>query len=61
MIELPAGPTAGGISDFWQREIATLGEMGPPEKGAGGRHLVLPPGAEEPEDSDGFTCHRATG
>ncbi|MCV7131753.1 DUF1254 domain-containing protein [Mycobacterium hodleri] len=60
VIELPAGPTAGGISDFWQREIATLGEMGP-EKGAGGRHLVLPPGAEEPEDSDGFTCHRATG
>ena len=22
VIELPAGPTAGGISDFWQREIA---------------------------------------
>lgn len=60
VIELPAGPTAGGISDFWQREIATLGEMGP-EKGAGGKHLVLPPGVEEPVHSDGFTRHRATG
>ena len=60
VIELPAGPTAGGVSDFWQREIATLGEMGP-EKGAGGKHLVLPPGGEEPEDSDAIhatPCHR---
>ena len=60
VIELPAGPTAGGISDFWQREIAALGEMGP-EKGAGGKHLVLPPGAEQPESIDDFQVHRATG
>jgi len=60
VIELPPGHTAGGISDFWQREIAVLGEMGP-EKGSGGKHLVLPPGAAVPEQSDGFTLHQATG
>src|SRR5215218_1060144 len=25
VIELPAGPTAGGVSDFWQRETGALG------------------------------------
>ena len=29
VVELPPGPTAGGISDFWQREVAVMGEMGP--------------------------------
>jgi hypothetical protein len=33
MIELPAGPTAGGLSDFWQREFGILGEMGPDQGG----------------------------
>jgi hypothetical protein len=60
VIELPAGHTAGGISDFWQREIAVLGEMGP-DQGAGGRHLVLPPDAETPEHTDEFRPHRASG
>ena len=44
VIELPAGPTAGGVSDFWQREFGVLGEMGP-DQGRGGKHLVVPPGA----------------
>ncbi|MDO3635994.1 DUF1254 domain-containing protein [Mycolicibacterium arseniciresistens] len=60
VIELPAGHTAGGISDFWQREIAVLGEMGP-ERGAGGRHLVLPPGAGTPEHTDDLRVHHASG
>ena len=29
VIELPPGPTAGGVSDFWQREVGVMGEMGP--------------------------------
>ena len=45
MIELPAGPTAGGLSDFWQREFGILGEMGP-DQGRGGRHLIVPPGQQ---------------
>ena len=28
VIELPPGPTAGGVSDFWQREFGVMGEMG---------------------------------
>ena len=40
-----AGPTAGGISDFWQRECAVLGEMGP-DRGRGGRHVVVGPGQD---------------
>src|SRR4051812_5431296 len=47
VVELPAGPTAGGASDFWQREIGAMGEMGP-DKGQGGKHLIVPPGTEPP-------------
>jgi hypothetical protein len=61
VIELPPGPTAGGLSDFWQREFAIMGEMGP-ERGAGGKHLVLPPGEPVPDQVDpSFYVHRATG
>lgn len=51
VIELPAGPTAGGVSDFWQREVGALGEMGP-DKGAGGKTLVVAPGDDVPGDLD---------
>jgi len=37
VIEMPAGHTAGGLADFWQREQAVIGEMGP-DKGKGGKH-----------------------
>src|SRR4051812_24072458 len=43
VIELPAGPSAGGVSDFWQRECGVLGEMGP-DNGRGGKHVIVPPG-----------------
>ncbi len=59
VIELPPGPTAGGVSDFWQREIGSLGEMGP-DKGQGGKHLVVPPGQDAP-DADDFHVLRSTG
>lgn len=49
VIDLPAGPTAGGVSDFWQREIGAMGEMGP-DRGRGGKYVVLPPGASAPDD-----------
>src|SRR3954452_19836958 len=59
VIELPPGPPAGGVSDFWQRECGVMGEMGP-DRGRGGKHLILPPGGTAP-DADGiFTLH-ATG
>ena len=60
VIELPPGPTAGGISDFWQRECAVLGELGP-DRGQGGRHVVVPPGQDAPQVDDGTYVHQATG
>lgn len=59
VIELPPGPTAGGISDFWQREFGVMGEMGP-DADRGGKHLIVPPGAEPPED-DELRVLRSTG
>jgi hypothetical protein len=60
VIDLPPGPTAGGVSDFWQREVGVMGEMGP-DKGAGGRYLVLAPGQEPPTGTDGLHVLRSTG
>jgi hypothetical protein len=60
LIELPPGPTAGGLSDFWQREFAIMGEMGP-ERGAGGRHLVIPPGEDPPPVDPDVYVHQSTG
>ncbi|WP_307797441.1 DUF1254 domain-containing protein [Williamsia soli] len=60
VIELPAGPTAGGLSDFWQREIGVMGEMGP-DQGKGGRHLVIPPGGSVPEGADGYFLQHSSG
>ena len=53
------GPTAGGVSDFWQRECGVLGEMGP-DRGQGGKYLVVPPGAEAPVVDGAYTL-QATG
>ena len=36
VLEIPAGPTAGGFTDFWQRPITDSGQTGP-DKGAGGK------------------------
>jgi hypothetical protein len=60
VVELPPGPTAGGISDFWQREIGVMGEMGP-DRGQGGKHVIVPPGTEAPDAPDGFYMQRSTG
>jgi hypothetical protein len=40
--EVPAGAMAGGIVDFWQRPLTDTGQTGP-DKGAGGKYLVLGP------------------
>ncbi|MDR6906077.1 hypothetical protein J2X63_001763 [Agromyces sp. 3263] len=48
VIELPAGPTAGGVSDFWQREVGAMGEMGP-DRGQGGKYVILAPGVDAPD------------
>jgi hypothetical protein len=42
ILEVPAGLTAGGILDFWQRPMTDVGQIGP-EKGKGGKFLILGP------------------
>jgi hypothetical protein len=60
VVELPPGPTAGGVSDFWQREIGVMGEMGP-DRGQGGKHVIVPPGTEAPDVPAGFYVQHSTG
>ncbi|MEI7951682.1 MAG: DUF1254 domain-containing protein, partial [Synechococcaceae cyanobacterium ELA182] len=43
VVEVPAGLTAGGVLDIWQQPITDMGQTGP-DKGAGGKYLILPPG-----------------
>jgi hypothetical protein len=53
VIDYPAGPTAGGILDFWQRPVIDMGLTGP-DKGAGAKYLVLGPG-QSVENTEGYT------
>lgn len=43
VMDVPAGATAGGITDFWQRPLTDSGQTGP-DQGRGGKYLVLGPG-----------------
>lgn len=46
-IDYPAGKTAGGFMDFWQRPITDIGLSGP-DKGKGGRYIIVGPN-DDPE------------
>ncbi|MGO8926712.1 MAG: DUF1254 domain-containing protein [Limisphaerales bacterium] len=60
VIELPAGPIAGFVDDLWQRPVTDLGLPGP-DKGKGGKFLVLGPGQKAPEGTEGFiVVHSST-
>ena len=39
VVEVPAGPSGGGVLDFWQRPITDTGFPGP-DKGEGGNYLI---------------------
>ena len=57
VLEIPAGPTAGGFTDFWQRPITDSGQTGP-DQGAGGRYLIL--GPDDPDmQPDGYHVFRS--
>jgi hypothetical protein len=43
VLEMPKGLMAGMVMDFWQRVVTDLGVVGP-DKGEGGKYLILPPG-----------------
>src|SRR5262249_40510417 len=52
VVEVPAGLTAGGVIDVWQRPITDIGQTGP-DKGQGGKYLILPPGDDDVK-TDGY-------
>jgi len=53
VIDYPKGPTAGGLLDMWQRPITDMGLSGP-DKGEGGKYLVIAPGQKAPKDVEGY-------
>ena len=59
VLEVPAGLTAGGILDFWQRPLSDTGQTGP-DKGAGGKYLVLGPGDPEVKPDGYFVVRSST-
>jgi hypothetical protein len=58
VVEVPAGLIAGMILDNWQRVLADLGVVGP-DKGQGGKYLIMPPGYG-PVEADGYFVVQAT-
>lgn len=50
IIDFPAGETAGGVGDFWERSMSDCGLTGP-DKGKGGRYVILGPGQEAPSEA----------
>ena len=53
VVQYPAGPTAGGVDDFWQRPVTDMGLTGP-DKGQGGKYLLLGPGQTTPNNTRGY-------
>jgi len=58
IVELPAGAAAGFLNDMWQRPVTDLGVPGP-NKGKGGKFLVLGPDQKEPADAKGYRVIRS--
>lgn len=57
VLEIPAGPTAGGFTDFWQRPVSDTGQTGP-DKGKGGKYLIL--GPDDPDmQPEGYHVFRS--
>src|ERR1035438_655882 len=54
VIIVPAGASAGGVLDIWQRPVTDVGQTGP-DKGQGGKFLILGPGTPDPKNSEFIT------
>lgn len=59
VVEMPAGPTAGFVNDVWQRPVTDIGLPGP-DKGHGGKFLVLGPGQTAPDGAEGYIVVQST-
>ncbi len=58
VFEIPKGLMAGMVIDAWQRSLTDVGVVGP-DKGQGGKYLLLGPGHEDPK-ATGFIVIRST-
>jgi len=58
VFELPKGLMAGMVIDAWQRSLSDVGVVGP-DKGQGGKYLILGPGQEDPK-AEGYIVIRST-
>jgi hypothetical protein len=58
VIELPPGPLVGLVDDHHHRWITDVGLPGK-DAGKGGRHLIVPPGWDQPLPPDGFLTARS--
>lgn len=58
VIDIPAGAVAGMVNDFWQRPVTDFGLAGP-DKGKGGKYLMVAPNHEDPKAA-GYRVFRCT-
>ena len=47
VMDVPAGPIAGSVMDFWQRPLSDL-DLAGPDQGKGGKYVFVGPGQEAP-------------
>jgi hypothetical protein len=59
VLEVPPGPTAGMVDDFWFRSVTEVGRTGP-DGGKGGKFLLVPPGYKDAVPAQGYFVVRAT-
>jgi hypothetical protein len=57
VVEVPPGLTAGGVLDIWQRPVTDIGQTGP-DKGQGGKYLILGPKSQDVQ-ADGYFVKRS--
>ncbi|HEV8059965.1 MAG TPA: DUF1254 domain-containing protein, partial [Gemmataceae bacterium] len=58
VLDTPGGLTSGGVGDFWQRPVVDFGLTGP-DKGMGGKYLLLGPEQEDPKPG-GYRVFRSS-
>ena len=59
VLELPKGLFGGMVLDVWQRVLSDVGVLGP-DKGEGGKILILGPGQADPQAPGYFVVHSTT-
>jgi hypothetical protein len=59
VIEIPAGATAGGVNDFWQRPVTDMGLPGP-DRGKGGKYVIVGPGQDAPQGDEFIVVRSST-